>query len=191
MAAKFFVTGLPRSRTAWCANFLTAGDAFCWHDGLANCRSLDQFGTRMDVAAVCGDSDSGLVFFYDELRARYPEAQWAIVRRAPEEVVKSLLAMEPYAGVPAITEADARAMVANATARLDAIASDARVLSLAVGDLSTREGARALWWHCLLDSTPWNSARWQQLRDMNVTVRSGDIALSLAMASQLFGKEAA
>ena len=188
---KFFITGLPRSRTAWCANFLTSGDSFCWHDGLANCRSLDEFEKRMEAATLCGDSDSGLVFFYDELRERYRDAQWAIVRRPAEEVVRSLLAMEPYEGIPAITEADARALVENASERLEKIALDPRVLSLSASDLSTREGARALWWHCLRDRSPWNDARWQQLRDMNVTVRSGDIALSLATAAQLFGKEAA
>jgi hypothetical protein len=190
MAGKFFVTGLPRSRTAWAANFLSVAPAFCWHDGLANTPSLEAFQKKMETAEICGDSDSGLAFFYDELRALYPKARWVVLRRDPEEVVVSLVRMHPYLGMPTINAHEARGMVEAASQHLDRIAADPATLELRWSDLSLREGARALWWHCLRDEVAWRNERWEQLRDMNVTVRSADIALSLTMATKLFGRAA-
>lgn len=190
MAGKFFITGLPRSRTAWCANFMTAGDAFCYHDGLANCRTLDDFARKMDAHPVSGDSDSGLVFFVDELRDRYPDAQWAVLRRDPAEVVRSLVSMPPYQNLPRIEEDAAEAMVAAATVKLDKLAAEPGVLSVRVEELSTREGARALWWHCLRDRVPWETARWEMLRDLRVTVASERVNVSVTAAAALFGRAA-
>jgi hypothetical protein len=187
---RFFVTGLPRSRTAWCANFLSHGGAVCWHDGLANCASLDHFAAKLDAAPICGDSDSGLVFFHKALRERYPDAQWAVIWRDPEAVVASLLAMEPYPGIPAITSDAAWNVVSAGLLAMEEIASDPRVLSVPFSDLATRAGARALWWHCLRDAVPWDERRWDALRHMNVQVRSGEMAISLHAASQLFGRAA-
>ena len=39
----FFVLGLPRSRTAWLANFLTYDGYFCFHEGIDGCRSIDDY----------------------------------------------------------------------------------------------------------------------------------------------------
>jgi hypothetical protein len=187
---RFFITGLPRSRTAWTANFLSVAPAFCWHDGLSNTPSLKAFQTKMEAHEICGDSDSGLPFFYDELREMYPEANWVVLRRDPEEVVVSLARMNPYFGMPRINVEEARSMVTASSKQLDKIASNSKTLELRWSDLSLRESARSLWWHCLRDAVPWRNERWEQLRDMNVTVRSADITLSLTMATKLFGRAA-
>jgi len=40
---KFVVCGLPRSRTAWLANFLTYDGLYCHHEGLNGCRNLNEY----------------------------------------------------------------------------------------------------------------------------------------------------
>jgi len=40
---KFVVCGLPRSRTAWLANFLTYDGLYCYHEGLVGCRNLNEY----------------------------------------------------------------------------------------------------------------------------------------------------
>lgn len=188
---KFFITGLPRSMTAWCANLFTTGDSFCYHDGLANCGSLAEFGKKLHAHEVCGDADSGLAYFYDDLSELYPDAQWAVIRREPADVVASLVAMEPYAGLAGFTQQAASDTVSDLLPHLDRIASSSRVLTLTTKDLLNREGARALWWHCLRECSIWNTARWTQLRDFRVTVKPEQISLSLEKARSLLAQRKA
>lgn len=54
----FFITGLPRSRTAWMAAFLTNGEVFCAHELMNGCHSRQEFYAKME--AVDGNSDCGL-----------------------------------------------------------------------------------------------------------------------------------
>lgn len=56
----FLVLGLPRSRTAWLANFLTYDGLFCYHEGLNGCNSI---GDYVDKIGTNGDSNTGLMFF--------------------------------------------------------------------------------------------------------------------------------
>jgi len=56
----FFVLGLPRSRTAWLANFLTYDGLFCYHEGTGGCHSIDEY---KDKIAGKGDSNTGLALF--------------------------------------------------------------------------------------------------------------------------------
>jgi hypothetical protein len=188
MPSQFFITGLPRSRTAWLANWLTTGETFCYHDGLSGCASLDAFDRKLAAHPICGDSDSGLAFFWEPLRKAYPDAQWAIVRRDPLFVAASLVRMTPYEGTANLTPTAAEEFVAEASARLDKLAAEPGVFSISVEQLATREGARALWWHCLRDRSPWNAPRWELLRDLRVTVASERVRVPLAAGAALLGR---
>jgi len=55
----FFVLGLPRSRTAWLANFLTYDGNFCYHEGLDGCHTIEEYYNKVD--GVKGDSGTGLM----------------------------------------------------------------------------------------------------------------------------------
>ena len=85
MNTPFFITGLPRSRTAWLANLLTHGRSFCLHDGTL--RGLPELIATMktlgDSHAVVGDADSGLLFYVEELKQLFPKARWVFVKREP------------------------------------------------------------------------------------------------------------
>ena len=61
MSSNFLILGLPRSRTAWLANFLTYGDVTCTHEGLNGCRTLLEY--KRQFKDNSGDSNTGLAIF--------------------------------------------------------------------------------------------------------------------------------
>lgn len=60
MMEKFLVTGLPRSRTSWLANFFTYGSVFCLHDGLGRPGFFEEVEANLPSHIKhLGNSDSG------------------------------------------------------------------------------------------------------------------------------------
>ena len=82
----FFVTGLPRSRTFWMAQYLSMAGAPCHHEYLAHCTSREQFYNEMEGGA--GNSDCGL--FLTDFQTRWPHARTLVIERPIEEVAASL-----------------------------------------------------------------------------------------------------
>jgi len=80
----FFVAGLPRSRTAWLANFLTCGERFCFHEALNGCDSIEQY--RQKLGPDKGDSSTGLMLI--DLNKLYPDAPVVIIESDPEAAAK-------------------------------------------------------------------------------------------------------
>ena len=91
----FFVIGLPRSRTAWLANFLTTGSSFCFHEALRYVNHIDKLPALLETAQndepaeFVGNSDSSMVFAQNWLTEHYPEAHYVFVRRDLWEVIES------------------------------------------------------------------------------------------------------
>src|SRR6267142_4290527 len=72
----FFITGLPRNRTAWLSVLLSHGEkSFCTHDGLKN-HSPKQLvhAMRESDYDYAGDSDSALLLHVEEIIALAPDA---------------------------------------------------------------------------------------------------------------------
>ena len=59
--SNFLILGLPRSRTAWLANFMTSDGIQCSHEGLNGCKSLDEYKAKFKPNS--GDSNTGLASF--------------------------------------------------------------------------------------------------------------------------------
>lgn len=57
----FLILGLPRSRTAWLANFMTSDGIHCSHEGLNGCRTLEEYRDKFKPNS--GDSSTGLAYF--------------------------------------------------------------------------------------------------------------------------------
>lgn len=74
------------------ANFLTYGQSFCFHDALIDCRSMDDLMVKMEGAnsAVVGNSDSGNIFFLEEIQSKFDNAKFIIILREPSEVGESM-----------------------------------------------------------------------------------------------------
>ena len=57
----FMILGLPRSRTAWLANFMTYNDFFCMHEGMRGCKTVDEY--LKQFTSGVGDSTTAAMFF--------------------------------------------------------------------------------------------------------------------------------
>ena len=87
----FFITGLPRSRTAWLAVAATRGEAICYHEPCGYTKSYDELRKLWNQPPfVVGVSDSALgVIAGDILNDVKPRT--IIVRRPIAQVHASLL----------------------------------------------------------------------------------------------------
>lgn len=90
----FFITGLPRSRTAWMAAFLSDGDVFCHHDLLNYCLTREAFydGMRRGPHRT-GNSDGGLVI--TDFQSKFPASRTVVIQRDRDESFASLVELFP------------------------------------------------------------------------------------------------
>ncbi len=80
--ANFFVIGLPRSRTAWLANFLTQGEHFCYHEAINGCSSIAAYKAKLGNQ---GDSGTGMMMF--DMNALFPDAPIVIIESDPKKSI--------------------------------------------------------------------------------------------------------
>lgn len=158
----FFITGLPRSRTAWLSVVFTIGDSFCFHEALRFTRN----GTEMLAmfkqtgAKHVGNSDSLLPFFYNDIARYFPDAPIVIIERDPKEVFESL---ERVFGVKS------QLIIDETLVRLESIRHDALIVDYS--DLDNEPVLRKMWAHCLGD-VPFNRQKWLSLRELNIQIDS-------------------
>ena len=78
----YFVMGLPRSMTAWMANFLTYDGNYCLHEGMNDCHSLDEYRKKTEGL---GDSGTGTMFI--DIEKEFPNAKVLIIDRDMERAI--------------------------------------------------------------------------------------------------------
>jgi len=89
---QYFIVALPRSGTAWLANFLTWGNSFCFHEALYGCESLE----RLDEifvetgAKYAGGAETAVASLLPAVYARFPNAKYIFVLRDIEDIFASL-----------------------------------------------------------------------------------------------------
>lgn len=83
---------LPRSRSAWMAEFLRPFCAASLHNPLQQCASIEELGQRIDALPPgrVFISDVAALFFFDQLVVRFPGAQYLLVHRPAHEVEHSM-----------------------------------------------------------------------------------------------------
>lgn len=157
----FFVTGLPRSRTAWLANALTTDFSFCRHEALLD--GVTAMVPWLSGAPRRGDSDSGLSLVWPMIRKSFPEAPLVIVKRDPMEVRTSAVKFLGNSfNVSGVLEVIGR--MEEGIKELEASEPHLSVRFEDVGNVGT--GARI--WEHLLPDLPFNAARWEFLNGLNV-----------------------
>lgn len=179
----FFITGYPRSRTAWLANMLTYANSFCYHDGLGQCVRVSDlahlFLSASDDLTInrIGNSDSGLSFVWKEVNEYFPEANWIIIRR-PKEDCKTSFSNEfvgrsgGYAGIRSIDASSVAPVFDQIESNLEALVSGIpafRLMQVSYNDLNDQEVCRKIW-RKLVSGTSFNVKRWQILDSVKVTV---------------------
>ena len=149
----FFIAGLPRSRTAWLANFLTTDESFCYHELTADCLDLAEMPEhfRRTGRRLVGDADTSLALLYKPIKKLFPGARWAVIERPVEEVEKSLRDDLGITLDPGLLDL----LLEN----LEIIKRDALVVSF--NDF-TESTARFIWAWCL-PGIDFDEARWKLL----------------------------
>jgi hypothetical protein len=86
-----FITGLPRSGSAWIANYLSYGDTMVLHDAWKSYAPdvlKVKFSMFKDIKAG-GAADAGNLFLLSEIDKEFPDAKWVLITRPQEEIEAS------------------------------------------------------------------------------------------------------
>lgn len=174
----FFLIGLPRSRTAWLANFLTNGDGFCFHEALRSVTDLSGLRYKLEHCASpyqsIGDADPALAGMLPEALAQFPEARWVFVRRDVDEAYESFQRAFPKLTPPfsVFQEAD-RSM----DAALAMLPKDS-CIEVHLDDQSSCGDYADIHKFCL--GRPMDGERWEMLTGMRITGIAEKARASLA-----------
>lgn len=172
----FFITGLPRCRTAWLANLFTYGPAFCYHDGIGYCRHPQELAELLarPGALYCGDADSALVLCAQTVVEQFPEARWLQIIRPMSEALQSFAFYfrdQPYPGAPQEWEEQQEifAMLREANTLLAQTVPPEQLMILTYDQLEEETLVREAW-EFLLPQVPWNSMRFAMLNTIRMNV---------------------
>lgn len=168
MSLPFIILGLPRSRTAWLANFLTFGEISCGHEMMS---SLSIHGLFDELTGsnlrYCGDADTAASMFLTDILRYMPDIPIVVVRRETKDVLTGLRKM----GM-SITEHQLRPM-------MDGLCEAVKLentLVVRFEDLDSESTLRAVQSHCA-PGEPFDRQRASMLRDFNVQITPARWAL--------------
>ncbi len=161
----FYITGLPRSRTAWLAVALSDYRlSACLHEPLARVTAYDRSTISNLLEAqhtkFAGMSDSGLPVVAPDLPDILP-GPVLVVWRNPDEVIDSLVR---YMGGKRETHAGGIALL---HARLAEFASRHSVMIVDFDDLAREDVMRQVWSH-LLPGTTYQRRRIAELQRLRI-----------------------
>lgn len=174
-----FITGLPRSRTAWLANAFTWGSVFVEHDALKHLGDVADLPAHFAAlaaatgASTVGTSDSGLLMVWRRVMELFPQARWLHVRRPLEEARQAFFqafGRTPYKGMEPVTWPQTVEMFHWLRhLELEFLEQAPDVLTVPVEALSTEAGLRGAWEH-LLEELPYPEIRNRMLMDFRLQV---------------------
>lgn len=164
----FVVFSLPRSRSAWASVFLSTPTRICAHDLGPRVDTLDEFvdAVRGLYAGTC---ETGAAFAWPLIRQQLPEARFAVIRRDPAAVIRSLEAL-------GITGQEGEMW--GRARDLDRISAEPGTLTIDFDDLQAPWRANELYEHCTGRRAPMGWA--QHLGQKNIQV---DLPAELALLS--------
>lgn len=165
-SAPFFVTGLPRSRTAWVANWLTTDWSVCYHD-------VPYSKSRLQYGRFIGFAGPELAAQFEQIRQEHPESPWVIIRRNTGDALAAFLSLvnrDPRACYK-VSPDQVETWWRDRVKLLDHIEKQPRVMSIAWEKLDVTAEAEALY-HWLMPQIAFHSDRYELLRGFNVTQKA-------------------
>lgn len=142
----FLVVGLPRSRTAWLARFLSYGNHACVHEPSFRWQGPDDFHAWLDGRE--GASDSMMTWLAHKAKALKPDLPLVVIRRSRRDVLRSLNSI-PYDKEPWLP-----AWLERMDQRLDRIEDDLDCLSYTYDQLKHASNCAFIFSHCLGEDMP-------------------------------------
>lgn len=167
---RFFITGYPRSRTAWLANFLTYKDSFCFHDGMEYCEfdpsKLPKFLESVRERYI-GNSDSSILYFHKEIYKEFPLAKFVLIEREFDSALDSLESV--FGPGPEL-----RYVMRIAREKMEEFKRDIKPLTIKFEDLEKMNVCKELWEYCIPD-IPFNPQRWVMLDKLEIVINPKQI----------------
>lgn len=191
----FFVTGLPRSGTAWMATFLSGcPGVICIHEALRDLERIEDLPDALSDAPFSGTADSALPFFLDEVEEMFPDAPWILLDRAEMASRASIAAFLGQEPLPGLYEA-LRAPLARIREKALVIPFEELTTLLTTGRTLRHLGWLTEWesMEPSRAATDW----WRHMKDLRVEVRKevyADLKLDTPMLRKILSfvkKEAA
>jgi len=172
MADYFFITGHPRSRTAWLSNLFTTGRVVCVHDATRMVKKLPHLDEVLSEARYDADyigaSCNGLPLFPECLES-FLEGQdrlpIAIIERPVDEVRESL-----YRFTPEVPKKATDRLLEKSYEGLAKIKLLPHVLVLPYSALNSPAALDVLWNH-LIPTIPFDMQRANLLRGLNTQIQ--------------------
>ncbi len=162
----FIIYALPRSRTAWMAEFLSYKDWTCGHEQAIFLRSIDDIKRLLSLPRV-GVVETAAAPAWRIIHHHVPGLKAVVIRRPIDDVMMSMVNVdlngEAQYDIPRL-----RRVMEYEYRLLDEIASQPGVLSLEFSDLSTREGCKRLFEFCL--PYEFDEGWWEYIRQQNIQV---------------------
>ena len=95
----YFVTGLPRSRTAWWSVLLSRSGGLCDHESELLSNTQDDWFEYYHRRPEGGNSSALLLYSWRKVREEFPLARWLILERDPDEALEAAVASCKEAGM--------------------------------------------------------------------------------------------
>lgn len=165
MLTPFFITGLPRSGTAWLANLFTTGKSICFHEP----------DPRDVVTAInaqpgrrVGASDPTLVRKHSQVVMLWPDARWLYVVRPIEECFASLVGFCAANGVTLNHAIARRAMEEDRVMGMQLIQDPFHVAVAEWDHVRNDAEVAGQVWRWLVPEIKFDVDRWKLLGGLNV-----------------------
>ncbi len=168
-ARPFFITGLPRSRTAWLSAYLSMGDTLCYHEPLKQITELDDLRGLLDSPYYdfIGAADSGLGFHLDWV-TEHLACPVLIVERPRAQVEASIQRM----GLPATNYCELLEK------ELRRFSGHTAVMRVPFEKLSDRRVMEKVFWH-LMPGRDFDEVRFRQFCAYNIQVDPKEVHRTL------------
>jgi hypothetical protein len=173
MIRPFMIFALPRSRTAWLAEFLSYGGWKCWHEIAIQMRDFSEvpafFSREMTGAAETAAGPGWRLMHH-----HFPEMRKVVVRRPVSDVVEAIMRMD-VGGVATYDRDRLVSIMSRCRRELDALSAVPGVLTVDFDDLKREDVCAAVFEHCL--PFAFDRTWWEGLRFRNIQVVMRDVLL--------------
>ena len=160
MRENFFVTGYPRSRTAWMSVFLTTKHSFCYHEILRFSETISDIKKIMNKRDefYVGNSGSDFPLFME--RISFEPTPIVVIERNINDVKESLREV--------FGQYDTH-ILESIKDGLEVIKTLPKTIVVDYKDLDDEQTIKRVWKHCL-PSIPFDKERWGMLKTLNISI---------------------
>ena len=160
---KFFITGLPRSRTAWFSTFLTGNNCFCYHEVLRISSGFDDAIQKLlnRKEMYVGNSDSSMPIWVDKIDSILYHSPIVIIERDINEVTNSLTNL--------FGEHDYTKVLDLTLEGLEIIKKRYNYISVDYNKLDEELYLKMIWDFCI-PNIPFDKDKFETLKSINVSI---------------------